>query len=174
MKLAANIVGLCAVAMFVLSYQLRSRRNIILFNAGSRVLYVTQYIMLGAFEGALLDVVALLVSLVCKNRDRGIVKKHLLIAFILSNVFIVASGLTVYENIFSLLPIFGVIFETLALWLKKEKNIRIVSLFGAPFWLAYNLLSGAYGSGVGNVITLVSIAVAIIRYDVMKKENKTA
>ena len=174
MKLAANIVGLCAVAMFVLSYQLRSRRNIILFNAGSRVLYVAQYIMLGAFEGALLDVVALLVSLVCKNRDRGIVKKHLLIAFILSNVFIVASGLTVYENIFSLLPIFGVIFETLALWLKKEKNIRIVSLFGAPFWLAYNLLSGAYGSGVGNVITLVSIAVAIVRYDVMKKENKTA
>ena len=77
-----------------------------------------------------------------------------------------------YKNIFSLLPIFGVIFETLALWLKKERNIRIVSLLGAPFWLAYNLMNVAYGSAIGNVITLVSISVAIARYDIMGQKRK--
>ena len=55
MKLFANIIGLAAVAMFVLSYQLKTRRGIILFNAGSRVFYVLQYILLGAFEGAVLE-----------------------------------------------------------------------------------------------------------------------
>ena len=44
-------------------------------------------------------------------------------------------------------------------------------LLGAPFWLVYNMLSAAYGSALGNVITLVSITVAIIRYDVLKKEK---
>ena len=171
MNILATILGLCAVAMCVLSYQLKLRRNIILFNAGSRVLYVTQYILLGAFEGALLDGVAFIVSIACKNRDKGFIRGHLAAVIILSNVFIVASGLVVYENIFSLLPILGVIFEMLALWLKRERNIRFVSLIAIPLWLAYNLINGAYGSAVGNVITLVSITVALIRYDLLGHEK---
>lgn len=171
MKLVATIVGLMAVALCILSYQMKTRRNIILFNGSSRVLYVAQYIMLGAFEGALLDLVALLVTVICKNRDKGIIKKHLIFAFILSNVFIVASGLVLYDNIFDILPVLGVIFETLALWLMKERYVRIVSLIAVPFWLAYNLICGAYGSAVGNVITLVSITVAIVRYDILKKSE---
>lgn len=60
---------------------------------------------------------------------------------------------------------------SLALWLRKERNIRTASLLGAPFWLIYNLRNCAYGSAVGNVITFLSIAVAIVRYDLLKKEK---
>ena len=172
MNIFATVIGLLAVFMFVFSYQLKSRGSIIFFNATSRVLYVVQYIMLGAFEGALLDVVAFFVSLLCTRSNKGFVKKHFLLTVMLANLAIVAFGMLTYKNIFSLLPILGVIFETLALWLKKESNIRVVSLLGAPFWLAYNMVSGAYGSAVGNVITLVSITLAIVRYDVLKREGK--
>ena len=174
MELLATILGLLAVAMFVLSYQLKSRRNIILTNAGSRVLYVAQYILLGAFEGALLDVVALFVSLFYKARDKAFMKKHPVLTLIATNAVIFALGMLTYKDIFSLLPILGVIFETLGLWLKNEKHIRIVSLLGAPFWLAYNILCRAYGSSIGNVITLISILVAIVRYDILKKEKSKA
>ena len=71
MTILATIIGFCAVLMFVLSYQLKSRSGIILFNAGSRILYVTQYILLGAFEGALLDIVAFGVSLLCAKSNSG-------------------------------------------------------------------------------------------------------
>ena len=172
-EIIANIVGILAVVLFVLSYQLKSRKNIIICNASSRILYVAQYLLLGAFAGAVLDVVAFLVSLVCQRRDKeGFVKNHIKITFILTNLFIVGAGLITYDNIFSLLPIFGVIFETMALWLTKEKNIRIVSLLGAPFWLVYNIVNLAYGSAIGNVITLVSITLAIVRYDILKRERK--
>ena len=171
MHIIATIMGLCAVAMFVLSYQLKNRRGIIFFNAGSRILYVLQYVFLGAFEGALLDVTAFFVSVLCTRTNSRFIKKHLTLTIILANVAIVAIGLLAYKNVFSLLPILGVIFETLALWLKKERNIRIVSLLGAPFWLAYNLLNLAYASALGNVFTLVSISIAIVRYDIMKKEK---
>lgn len=173
-NLLANILGLCAVAMYVFSYQFRSRRNIIICNAGSRLLFVAQYILLGAFEGALLDTVAFFVSLLCRFRDRGFIRRHFVLTVILANAAIVGLGMLTYKNIFSLLPIMGVIFETLAFWLKKERHIRIVSLLGAPPWLVYNTLSGAYGSSVGNMITLVSITVAIIRYDILKKEKPDA
>ena len=97
------------------------------------------------------------------------ISKHLTAFIIASNLAIIVAGLSVYQSPVSLLPIVGVIFETLAFWLKKERAIRIVSLFAAPFWLVYNALALAYGSAIGNAITIVSIAVAIIRYDILKK-----
>ncbi len=171
MKIIANIIGIAAVAIFVLSYQLKTRQGIIFFNAGSRVLYVLQYILLGAFEGAVLDVVALLVSVLAQNKNKGWLGRHPKFTIIGANLFVVGMGLLFYRNIFSLFPIAGVLFETGALWLTKEKQIRFVSFFGAPFWLAYNILSVAYGSAIGNVMTMVSIGIAIVRYDILKKNE---
>ena len=171
MNVLATILGLGAVALFVFSYQLKNRKGIILCNSASRVLYVSQYFLLGAFEGALLDIVAFFISLLCCGRDNKFIKKYFVLTVILSNVAIIGIGLITYKDIFSLLPIFGVVFETLGLWLKKERHIRFVSLAGAPFWLVYNLLYKAYGSAIGNVITIVSILVAIARYDIPKKEK---
>ena len=71
MKLAANIIGITAGAMFVFSYQCKTRRGILLLNAGSRVFYVLQYLLLGAFSGAVLDITALAVSLLAQRKDNG-------------------------------------------------------------------------------------------------------
>ena len=76
MKILANIIGIAAVAMFVLSYQLKTRRGILFLKAGSRVFYVLQYLLLGAFEGAVLDIVALLVSVLAQRKDSGWLKTH--------------------------------------------------------------------------------------------------
>ena len=171
MKIFANIVGLFAVALFVFSYQMKTRRGIILCNAFSRVLYVSQYLLLGAYEGAVLDCAALLVSVACKNREKGFIKRHLVLAIILSNLFLIGAGLLTYRNIFSLLALFGVLFETLALWPRKEKTILRLSLLGAPFWLAYNLIAFAYASAAGNLITLISITLALLRLRGKSPEN---
>jgi hypothetical protein len=168
MKIIANIVGIVAVIMFVLSYQFKTRKKIIFFNGASRVLYVLQYVLLFAFEGAVMDVVALIVTVLAERKDTKLLSKHKKLLIIICNLFIVGVGLLLYKNIFSLLPIFGVLFETGALWFKKEKHIRILSFFGAPFWFAYNLVCGAYGSLIGNVMTMVSIGLAIFRYDIKK------
>ena len=173
MVVFANVVGLMAVALFVLSYQFKNRRGIILCNASSRVLYVAQYFLLGAFEGALLDITAFFVSLVCMWRENKLFKKFFPLIVVLVNLVIIGVGLLSYKNVFSLLPILGVIFETQALWLKNEIKILWLSLLGAPFWLVYNLLNGAYGSAVGNVITLVSITIALVR-NYSAKHKKTA
>ena len=171
MRILANVIGIAAVAMFVFSYQCKTRRGILLLSAGSRVFYVLQYILLGAFEGAVLDLAALFVTLLAQRKNRGWLKKHPRLLIAGANLFLVAMGLICYQNIFSLLPIAGVLFETGALWLNKERQIRFVSFFAAPFWLAYNLLAAAYGSSIGNVMTMASIGIAILRYDILKNRK---
>ena len=122
----------------------------------------------GAFEGAVLDFTGFLLSFFARYKEKEFVIKHFKIIIIVVNILLLAIGLCMYENVFSLFAIAGIIFEITALWLTKEKNIRILSLFAAPCWLVYNFANGAYGSVVGNVLLIVSITTAMLRLDYNK------
>lgn len=171
MTVLANVFGIAAVIVFVLSYQFKAKSSIIICNALSRVLYVTQYFLLGAFEGAWLDITAFVVSLLCLAQAKSKSQKSLPILIVSSNLLVVGVGMLSYKNLFSLLPILGVIFETQALYLKSVKTVLWMSLLGAPFWLVYNFLNDAYGSLIGNVITIISITIALIRQYRKKKAS---
>lgn len=169
MKILANVIGITAVILCVLCYQCRTRRSILVLNAISRVFYVLQYILLGAFEGAVLDLTAFLVTLLARHKDSRWLKKYPALTIGGANVFILVMGLLFYKDIYSLLPIVGVLFETGAFWLNRERDIRLVSFASVPFWLVYNVLCGAYGSVLGNVLMMGSIGLAVFRYDIRKE-----
>jgi len=166
MVLFAQIIGLFAVLTFLLSYQQKQRKNIILWNTTSRVLYIIQYIILGAYEGAVLDILGALSSVVAQKKETRIIKNYVRFFVVGINLLILAVGLSMYKNFFSLFPIAGVILHTSAFWITDEKIIRRVSFMGSPFWLVYNLASFAYGSAVGDILTMISIGIAIYRYDI--------
>ena len=166
MYIAAQIVGLFGVITFLLSYPLKKRKNIILVNAVSSSLYVLQYIMLGAIEGATLDILSTISTVLAHEKDKKYVAKHIKTVIISMNLLLIAAGVALYKNIFSLCPIAGAVLQTSAFWITDEKRIRCVSFLGAPFWLIYNLVSHAYGSAVGSALSLVSIGLAIYRYDI--------
>ena len=157
-------VGVLAVILFLLSYQQKTRIRIIVFNTASRLLYILQYIMLGAFEGAALDILGAVSSVIAGKKNSGFVKKHARLLLILIDAVIIAVGLLLYENVYSLLPIAGVLLHTSAFWIDGEKIIRRVSLAGSPFWFVYNFYSKAYGSAVGDLLTVGSILIAMFRY----------
>ena len=159
-----QIIGLAAVATFLLSYQQKNRHSIILLNVTSRALYILQYILLGAFEGAVLDILGAISSMIAAKKDTPILKKHTKIWALCIDLVIVIAGLLLYVNPFSLLPIIGVLLHTTAFWINDEKTIRRVSLLGSPFWFVYNFASRAYGSAVGDLVTMVSIVTAMIKY----------
>ena len=169
LELLAQIVGILAVIIFTLSYLQKKRKNIIIFNATSRVLYIVQYIMLGAFSGAVLDVMGTVSSVVAGKKETPFIKKHIKLIFTAVNLLIIASGLYIYEKPLDICPIIGVLLHTSAFWISDEKIIRRVSFLGFPFWLTYPLLSRAYGSTVGDVFSMVSIGISMIRYDIKKK-----
>ena len=161
MIIIGQIVGLFAVAVFFVSYQMKKRKNIILCSSVSRILYVVQYLLLGAYEGVVLDILGTFSSILSGYKDKKFIKKNLKLTVWLINIFIFIGGMLAYKNIFSLCPIIGVILHTSALWITDEKIIRRVSLIGSPFWLIYNLSSLAYGSAIGDILSIISIIVPI-------------
>ena len=170
--IVSQIIGFLAVGSFLLSYQLKKRKNIILCNVISRGLYILQYILLGAFEGAVLDVLGAISSVVAAKKHLPFIQKHTKLFVVGIDLVIVVAGLLLYVNLFSLLPIAGVLLHTTAFWINDEKTIRRVSLFGSPFWLVYNVSCFAYGSAVGDFLTMVSIVVAMIKYRNLKNNSE--
>ncbi len=165
--LISQIIGLLAVATFLLSYQQKKRKSIIIWNVTSRVLYITQYLLLGAYSGAALDVLGAVSSVIAEKKHTSFIKKHLKTFIIVINAIILLVGLVIAiinRSFLDVFPIIGVLLHTGAFWMSSEKVIRRISLLGSPFWLVYNLLSKAYGSAIGDILTMVSIIIAMIKY----------
>lgn len=171
----AQVVGFIAVFFYLLGYLQRRRGYILLFNLTSRILYILQYLMLGAFSGAVLDVAGALSTVFAQKKNTPWIQKHLKAVIAFVNVVIVGAGIYVMvisNDIFGFLPIIGVMFHTNAFWIDDEKKIRRLSMVGSPFWLAYNFISKAYFSCVGDTLSIVSIGVAMYRYDRKKSRVK--
>ena len=165
MKTLALITGLSAVFLYLVSFQFPKRRTIIACNVVSRVLYILQYLMLFAFEGAAMDISAIPSSFLAARKHTPFVQKHKVAIIAAVNAFVISIGILVWRDWLSWVPVVGVLFETNALWMTREKHIRWLSLVAAPFWLFYNLRCGAYGAAIGNVLVIGSIVMALIRYD---------
>lgn len=169
METAALIVGLAAVLAYLLSFQFPKRKAIIACNVVSRILYVLQYLLLFAFEGAAMDISAIPSSVLAARKHMPFVQKHRIGICISVNAFQILIGFLVWQDWLSWVPVVGVLLETNALWLTEEKDIRRLSLMSLPFWLFYNLRCGAYGSALGNNLAIGSIVVAMLRYDFPEK-----
>ena len=173
-SLFPQILGVLAVATFLLSYQQKKRANIILLNVISRCLYILQYLLLGAFAGAVLDILGAVSSVVAGKKHTPFVQNHTKLILILMNGCIIAAGGTIallnrsWIDVFSVI---GVLLHTSAFWISDEKIIRRVSLLGSPFWFVYNFLSRAYGSAVGDLLTMGSIVIAMVRHREKKNEK---
>lgn len=169
-EILAFIAGLLAVGLYIAGYQIKKRSGIILCNASSRFFYIAQYLLLGAFEGAIMDLLGLFASLPARWKEQPQIKRFLPLILAVIYLPILIAGILLYENFFSLFALFGVLLETGALWFSKERQIRLVSLLSAPCWLIYNLSAGAWGSVIGNTLAIASLLLAIYRYD-RKKET---
>ena len=157
MKTASLIAGISGVVLYLLCFQLKSAKNILACRLLSSLLYVTQYLLLFAFVGAAMDAAACVTNAFAYKKDAPFVKKYKIPIIVITNLGIVAIGILLYENVFSLLAIAGVLCESFSGWMKNERLIRLVSLVGVPCWLVYNVAAEAYGSVVGSVLALISM-----------------
>lgn len=161
---AAQAIGLLALILSLVSFQMKKRRTILLFQMLASLACAVSLIMLGGITGGILDVVAfsrtLVFSLSDKYRWAG--SKICLGSYF---ALIIAVGIVSWDtgSIASLFAILGTLLSTLALYMKNERTLRIISLFVGPMWIIYNLIySSAFGI-LNELIAMTSIVIALIR-----------
>lgn len=167
MLIASQIIGFAAVALYLLSYQLKKRRQIVWVTCISNALYVLQYLLLGAFSGAVMDFMSTVSSFFAAKKNTPAFSRYSKwLAF--SNLFAIAAvGLAsalLQKKWLELIPIAGALLQTGGLWCNNEQTIRKFGLCSAPFWLVYNYLSQSYAAALGSAFAIISVVTAMVRY----------
>ena len=163
MDMVAQIIGAVGIVFSLLSFQLANRRQIMLFQMLASLLFSLQLFLVGAITGGCLDLISFVRTLIFSNNTKQWAKSKMwLYGFI---VLMILTGIITWKDGWSILPIIGSVLSTVALWMTKEKHIRLISLTVGPCWLIYNLVKGAYTGALNEVFAMTSIVIGMIRHD---------
>lgn len=166
----AQVVGISAMITFAIVPHQKTRGRSLAFQLLSSILYAMQYLLLGAFSAVASNIIGAIKNYVFyiyvkKNKDIPI---SILVIYIL---ILLISGILTYTNMLSIFPIVLSIMYAYGAWQSNLRIYRIISVFGAALWIIYNFSVGAYIGVIGNVMQFISAIIAIVRLDIIKKEE---
>ena len=173
----AQAVGIVAMAFNILSYQQKGYMRVMTFQLLGSALFAVNFFMLGAFVGGFLNTVGIFRALVFMNKKRLHAEHPAWLAtfvclYILSYILtftVIGKPLTLFNGIIELLPVVAMTAVTISFRLSNDRAIRRFGLISSPSWLVYNIVNFAVGAMICEILSLCSIVIGIIRYDLKKR-----
>lgn len=166
--LIIQVFGVLGSLFMILSFWQKKRKNMLIFLMFDNLFYLVQYILLGAFSGAIVNVIGFFRVLLFRKKGETDIFKSNLILYGIIFLYIV-SGIFTYSGINSLILIFVSIFYSFVLWQDKPSQIRIGSSIMLLIWCIYNISVMAYASAIFDGILFVLTLISFVKIDVLKK-----
>ena len=167
-----QVIGFVGVALFIVSYQIKSNRALFFCQMLGCVIFCVQFFLLGAYTGAIslfinvLRNVLLLKANVWKWARSRVTLAVILLLLVLTTVFTWAGWI-------SLLPFVSMAVTTIGYWTRNGQKIRLSQLIGSPCTLLYDALIRSWGGALNEGIAIISILISIHRFGwkALAKEN---
>ena len=161
-ELIGQIISVIAPILTVISYQLNTKRSILIALTGATAATAIAYFLLGATSGFVLNLVCIARNLVCfflKEKSKG--------AYITGAFFAVVMcvlGATSWQGIHSLLIIAGLAINTVFVALGVPQWLRKSILLTSTLVLIYNIIEFSVGGIANEVLAIASSVVGIVRF----------
>ena len=166
-----QIIGIFGVIALFSAYQMKDRKGLLLLQMLGIALIATQYFMIGARSGAVLNVVCLVRTMFFyfaegKIKDR-ILEKYVFPLFFagLVCVFAVLS----WEGWYTWLMLVCLAVNSFCTGACSPQSFRYSLLFTCTLAFIYNVIVFSIGGMLNEVVSIISAVVGIIRYNQKKK-----
>ena len=179
-EIAAQGVGIVAMAFNILSYLQKTRKSVIAFQLIGASLFAVNFFMLGATVGGILNLIAAIRAVIYLNKEKFhadspiwlIGFTTLYIASYVFNFTLFGKDFTLMNALIEVLPVIGMVAINLSYIKNDAKTVRLFGLVSSPSWLIYNIANTAIGAIICEVLSICSIVAGIIRYDIKGKTRK--
>ena len=166
--ISAQVIGLAAMLVTVLSLQCRSNQNFYRCQTAGGVLFLLNFLLLCAWSGALMNLYSILRPELLR-REKIASSKWILPALLaILVIFCIVLLFFSHEKWYLILAVFiAQAGGTCAMATQNGKLIRFGQLFVvSPLWMIYNLLLPipSLGGVICELINIVSTLVALFRY----------
>lgn len=170
MELLVRIFGIIGLILCIIPFQFKKHKHIVLCKMVSEVSFAAQYFCLGyfmhkpdAFSGAWVDLVSGLRNfLFYKFVQKKWSTAPVIIVFA---VVVIILGVINWTGIISLLPILAKLLTTVSYGMKNTRLLRIITLPSCLLWITYNSIIGTWEGAVADGLALISILIAMYKYD---------
>nr|WP_325223378.1 YgjV family protein [uncultured Oscillibacter sp.] len=162
-KYMVQAIGFLGVALFIISYQIRSNRVLFLCQLMGCIVFCVQFFLMGAYTGAISLIVNIARNLLLiKSNDWKWAKSQVTLAAII--LLLLVMTICTWAGWISILPFVSVAVTSIGYWTQNAQKIRLSQLFGSPCTLLYDILVHTWGGAVCEAITILSIIISIVRF----------
>ena len=164
MDIVIQLIGFVGFALSIVAFQFKRHGQIVLCKTGSVLFFSLHYLLLGAWSAAVLEFISAIRNLIFyKQVKKNISTTPVIIGF---GIFVVATGLATFEGAISLLPMGCKLLTTVSYGMKNEKWLRIITLPSCIMWVIYNIYVGSLAGMLTDAMNLVSILIAMYKFDI--------
>ena len=142
-ELFIQAIGFVGVALFIVSYQIKSNRALFFCQMMGCIVFCVQFFLITKYS---------------PPQSGGKIT--------LAGVIGLLAVITVYTwaGWPSLLPFASVAVTSIGYWTRNAQKIRLTQLLGSPCTLLYDLIIHSWGGALSESITIISILVSIFRF----------
>jgi len=163
-QIIANVFGVLTALTFVISFQIRSNKKLFIVQALANTFYGVQFLLLGAWGGLFNTGIRIVRNLLLSRSDRWewIRWKGWAPLFCVPSLIFMIVGWTGPVDI---LPFLATMASNLSYWSNDARKIRLAELGCiCPSWIVYDLIEGAYGGILNEVLLMSSVIVSFVRF----------
>lgn len=170
----SQIFTILMYVLLAVTYYAKDRKKVLVFSFLSLIANVIAYILLNAYTGIAMCIVALFrnIYFLVDEKKNGIsdkIGKKDIIVLIILIIAILISTIFTYEGFLSLLSVFATTIYTYSVWQKKTLVYKFCGIPVSILWILYNLYIKSIFGVILESILLIS---SIIGYILELKANK--
>lgn len=157
-----------------LTYYTKNRNLILIWNFLSITSMILVYILLKAYTGLAMSILALIRTIVFMVDERKNGKKEKndkkdVIILVILYILTIALTIPTYDGFLSLLSVFATMMFTYSIWQKKTITYRLLGIPTESLWLLYNIY---IDNKLGIVLESIVLIFFIAGYILLLKETK--
>ena len=157
-----------------LTYYAKDRKKVLIFNILSLIAILIAYILLNAWTGTAMTVVAILRNIIFlvdekENRKSSKITKKDIIILLILYIILICFAIATYDGFLSLFSVFATAICNFSVW---QKDVKIYKLLGIPVevcWITYNIY---IMSVMGIILETIMLICAIVGYLLEIKKRK--
>lgn len=162
-------IGFVGILSTVLAYQCRSYGPIMVLRTLNELIFTVQYLFLGAYTGAAVGVLGCIRNtLFLRYTRKGKSTRGWQAVFC---VLFTGVSILTWTGLESILTIIAKLASTLSYGSSNPRVIRLVTLCSSSCWLIYNAYVFSMAGVLAEVVTLASVVVGILRFDLIRKKT---
>lgn len=151
-------------ALLALTYYAKDRKKILIISFLSIVANAVAYILLNAWTGVAMCIVALIRNIIFlvdekKNGKRETINKNDIVILIIVYFAIIISTVFTQEGFLSLLSVFATSIYTFSVWQKKTNIYKLLGIPVGILWILYNIyVKSIFGIILESILLICSIS----------------